>query len=235
MAAVAGGRVEVARPAPRARLQGDVAFADLLGRMGCTVVDGRDGLAVERDPRVPLRGVDVDMADISDLVPTLAVVAVTASTPTTISRRRVHPGQGERPPRRPRRRAGARPAPSWSRRARRPAHRRRRPLHGAVLGTHHDHRLAMAFGVLGTAVDGIEVNDPHVVAKSWPGYWTVRESIIGRMSSDLARWSVVTTPDRPTGGLQRCRGPGRDRVGHRRRRPVLLHGPGAHGPARSSG
>ena len=25
------------------------------------------------------------------------------------------------------------------------------PLHGAVLGTHHDHRLAMAFGVLGTA------------------------------------------------------------------------------------
>ena len=30
----------------------------------------------------------------------------------------------------------------------------------------------MAFGVLGTVVAGIEVADPDVVAKSWPGYWS---------------------------------------------------------------
>jgi 5-enolpyruvylshikimate-3-phosphate synthase len=37
----------------------------------------------------------------------------------------------------------------------------------------------MAFGVLGSWVDGIEVSDPDVVTKSWPDYWTVRDEIVG--------------------------------------------------------
>ena len=115
---------------------------------------GPDGLH-RRRPRLgrPHRraalGVDVDMADVSDLVPTIAAVAATATTPTTYPRRRLHPRQGERPARRPRRGAG---------------HARRsvevtmtacassRPLHGAMVDTHHDHRLAMAFGVLAAVV-----------------------------------------------------------------------------------
>ena len=56
----------------------------------------------------PLRGIDVDMVDISDLVPTLAVVAPFADTPTDDPRRRLHPRQGERPARRPVRRAAPR-------------------------------------------------------------------------------------------------------------------------------
>ena len=44
-------------------------------------------------------------------------------------------------------------------------------LHGARVPTHHDHRLAMAFGVLGSAVPGVVVEDSDVVSKSWPGYW----------------------------------------------------------------
>ena len=47
----------------------------------------------------------------------------------------------------------------------------------ARLGTHHDHRLAMAFAVLGAAHDGIEVDDPDVVAKSWPGFWTMLDGL----------------------------------------------------------
>jgi len=42
---------------------------------------------------------------------------------------------------------------------------------GARVATHHDHRLAMAFGVLGSAVPGVVVEDSDVVSKSWPGYW----------------------------------------------------------------
>ena len=53
-------------------------------------------------------------------------------------------------------------------------------LHGARLETHHDHRLAMAFGLLGLVVDGIEVADPGVVSKSWPAFWDVLESIPAR-------------------------------------------------------
>ena len=44
-------------------------------------------------------------------------------------------------------------------------------LHGALLRTHHDHRLAMAFGLIGLRVPGVEIDDPDVVSKSWPGYW----------------------------------------------------------------
>jgi 3-phosphoshikimate 1-carboxyvinyltransferase len=50
-------------------------------------------------------------------------------------------------------------------------------LHGAVLATHHDHRLAMAFGVVGTAIEGIEVSDPDVVTKSWPGFWQMLDGL----------------------------------------------------------
>ncbi len=44
-------------------------------------------------------------------------------------------------------------------------------LHGAVLDTHDDHRLAMAFGLIGLRVPGVEIDEPDVVSKSWPGYW----------------------------------------------------------------
>jgi 3-phosphoshikimate 1-carboxyvinyltransferase len=45
------------------------------------------------------------------------------------------------------------------------------PLRGRVV-THGDHRLAMAFGVLGAATgDEIEIDDPACVAVSYPGFW----------------------------------------------------------------
>ncbi len=47
------------------------------------------------------------------------------------------------------------------------------PLSGEV-SCHHDHRIAMAFGVLG-ALPGndIRVDDPEVVSVSFPGFWEV--------------------------------------------------------------
>ena len=43
----------------------------------------------------------------------------------------------------------------------------------------------MAFGVLAAAVPGISVRDPDVVSKSWPTFWTVRESVL--TSAESAR------------------------------------------------
>ena len=40
----------------------------------------------------------------------------------------------------------------------------------------------MAFGVLGTVVHGIEVEDPPVVSKSWPDFWQMLEHITGPRS-----------------------------------------------------
>jgi 3-phosphoshikimate 1-carboxyvinyltransferase len=176
MAAVAGGRVQV-RGLRRTSAQGDAAFADLLGRMGCTVVDEPAGIAVERDPAQPLTGIDVDMADVSDLVPTLAAVAVTATTPSTITgvgfiRSKESDRLGDLATELGTLGAGVIVQPDGLRIE--PAG----PLRGARLGTHHDHRLAMAFGVLGTAVPGVEVLDPDVVSKSWPDFWAVRDRVV---------------------------------------------------------
>ena len=45
-----------------------------------------------------------------------------------------------------------------------------RELRGRVT-THGDHRLAMAFGILGAAGNEIEIDDPACVAVSYPNFW----------------------------------------------------------------
>jgi len=54
---------------------------------------------------------------------------------------------------------------------------REEPLAGSV-PTHHDHRIAMAFGVLG-ALKGnrIQVQDPDIADISFPGFWSTLKSV----------------------------------------------------------
>ena len=176
IAALRGGSVSVPG-LTAASLQGDIAVLELLGRMGCDVVGDDSGTTVRRDPARPLLGIDVDMADISDLVPTIAAVAVTASTPTTIrgvgfirakeSDRLGDLATGLR-------KTGAAVDVTDDGLHITPV----AELHGATLSTHDDHRLAMAFAVLGAAVDGIVVEDPGVVSKSWPGFWDAYDALL---------------------------------------------------------
>ena len=170
IAAVAGGSVEIAGLGRHA-LQGDARFADLLAAMGCTTERTDVGVTVRREG--PLHGIDVDMSDVSDVVPTMAIVAAVADTPTRIRgvgfiREKESDRLGDLA--RELRRAGVDivetddgldVSPSL------------RLLHPARLATHHDHRLAMAFAVLGAVCPGIEVEDPDVVSKSWPSFWTM--------------------------------------------------------------
>ena len=50
---------------------------------------------------------------------------------------------------------------------------------GGLVRTHGDHRLAMAFGVLGAATGGrVEIDDPACVAVSYPSFWDhLREAV----------------------------------------------------------
>lgn len=41
----------------------------------------------------------------------------------------------------------------------------------AVIETHDDHRMAMSLALLGIRVEGMEIQNAEVVAKSFPGYW----------------------------------------------------------------
>jgi 3-phosphoshikimate 1-carboxyvinyltransferase len=178
LAAVLGGTVTVPGLTPVSQ-QGDARFAELLADMGCEVIATEADTTVNRDPASPLLGIDIDMADVSDLVPTIAVVAVLATTPSRIrgvgfirgkESDRLGDLAGELA------KLGARvtvtddgldiePVPTDQ-------------LRGARLVTHHDHRLAMAFGVLGAVVPGVEVDDPGVVSKSWPAFWDDLEAAL---------------------------------------------------------
>lgn len=79
-AAVTGGKVRVENFNP-ASIQGDRAFLEILERMGCEVVRG-DGWAEVKGKE--LRGIEIDMRGMPDLVPTLAVTAAFAQGKTVI-------------------------------------------------------------------------------------------------------------------------------------------------------
>jgi 3-phosphoshikimate 1-carboxyvinyltransferase len=154
--------------------QGDVAIVDILGSMGCRVAFDDDGAEVEGGP---LRGVDLDMSDVSDLVPTVAAVACFADSPTTITgvgfiRRKESDRIGDLVTglnalggRAVALDDGLRVEPSTA-------------LHGARLSTHHDHRLAMVWSLMALRVPGVSIDDPTVVTKSWPAWWEVRSTLL---------------------------------------------------------
>jgi 3-phosphoshikimate 1-carboxyvinyltransferase len=178
-AAMVGGAVSV-RGLGTDSVQGDARFVEVLESMGCLVTAGAHDTVVMRRRDTPLRGVEVDMADISDLVPTLAVVATQAVTPTRITgvgfiRSKESDRLGDLAAEL--RKTGALVTVEPDGLLIEPTDL----LHGSQLETHHDHRLAMAFGLLGLVVDGIEIRDPAVVSKSWPSFWDELASIPARL------------------------------------------------------
>jgi 3-phosphoshikimate 1-carboxyvinyltransferase len=177
-AAMAGGAVCVRGLGANA-LQGDARFVDVLVEMGCTATVSADDTVIMRRRDTPLRGIEIDMSDISDLVPTMAVIATQAVTPTRITgvgfiRKKESDRLGDLADELAKTGAditveadGLLITPTDL-------------LHGAALDTHHDHRLGMAFGILGLIVDDIVVNDPGVVSKSWPAFWDALDVIPAR-------------------------------------------------------
>ena len=147
-AAVTGGRVTV-QGIGADSLQGDLGFLKVLEQMGCRFGFSPAGAAVTGGP---LDAVNVDMSDMPDVVPTLAVVAAFARGTTTI-RGVAHLREKESD------RLGAVAAElermgiqtetgtDWLR-----VHGGQ--PHGATIETYDDHRLAMSFAVAGLRVPG---------------------------------------------------------------------------------
>jgi 3-phosphoshikimate 1-carboxyvinyltransferase len=167
-AAITGGSVRV-EGLSRRSMQGDVGFAEALGRMGCTV-DWNNGPdeSITVSGRA-VHGIDIDMNAISDTVPTLAVVALFADGPTTI-RNVAHIRDKETD----RigdlacelRRLGATVEEQADGLTIVPA-----TFHGATVKTYDDHRMAMSLALAGLQVPGVRVADPGCVGKTFPDYW----------------------------------------------------------------
>ncbi len=165
-AAIAGGRVTVAGLS-RASLQGDVAFCDCLKQMGCQVEYGPGGTTVSSGGE--LRGIDVDMNAISDTVQTLSAVALFARGATRI--RNVGHIRHKETDRigalaNELRKFGARVDEHADGLSITPA-----ALHGAVIDTYDDHRMAMSMALVGLRVPGVVINDPACTAKTYPHFF----------------------------------------------------------------
>ena len=171
-AAMTGGRVRV-EGLSRASVQGDVTFADVLAVLGAQADWTEDSVEVTGDRLV---GASVDLRDLSDTAPTLAVVAALADGPTTIT------GVGFIRGKESDRIAG--PVAELDR-CGVPAEetadgfvvRPDGPPHAATIHTYDDHRMAMAFALLGLVVPGIEIEDPDVVAKTFPDFFAALDQL----------------------------------------------------------
>jgi 3-phosphoshikimate 1-carboxyvinyltransferase len=173
-AAVTGGKVTVCGMGHNS-LQGDVAFCDCLSAMGCDVAFGPDAITVAGRP---LHGVQINMNAISDTVQTLAMVALFADGPTTITgvghirhkeTDRIAALAAEI------RKLGAGVEESSDGLRILPA-----PLHGAQIDTYDDHRMAMSFAIAGLRVPGVILCNPQCCAKTYPGFFTDLERLVGR-------------------------------------------------------
>ncbi|MEM7274918.1 MAG: 3-phosphoshikimate 1-carboxyvinyltransferase [Actinomycetota bacterium] len=171
-AAITGGRVRV-DGLGRDTVQGDLRFVDVLARMGAEVTVG-DRWTEVRGTGV-LRGVTVDMADISDTAQTLAVVATFADGPTELTgigfiRHKETDRIGAVVAELNRRGIEAAATPDGL------IVRPGTPTPGLV-ETYADHRMAMSFALLGLRHRGILIDDPGCVAKTFPDYFEVLDRL----------------------------------------------------------
>ncbi|MER6568195.1 3-phosphoshikimate 1-carboxyvinyltransferase [Streptomyces sp. NPDC001093] len=166
-AAVTPGR-EVTVPGLGAgALQGDLRFVEVLRRMGAEVELAADRTTV-RGTGV-LRGLTVNMRDISDTMPTLAAIAPFASGPVRIedvANTRVKECDRLQACADNLRRLGVPVAtgPDWI------EIRPGTPAPGTGIRTFGDHRIVMSFAVTGLRTPGLSYDDPGCVRKTFPGF-----------------------------------------------------------------
>jgi 3-phosphoshikimate 1-carboxyvinyltransferase len=177
--AICGGSVRVENISRRSK-QGDVRFVDVLAQMGCTVNEGPDWIEVARAEGAihesPLRGVDVDLRDIPDTAQTLAAVAPFAGSPTTlrgIASARLKETDRVAATCAELRRLGVRVEEYDDGLKIYPCE----PIQPATVQTYDDHRMAMAFALIGLRVEGITIENPGCVSKTFPDYFEVLESL----------------------------------------------------------
>ena len=168
-AAILGGkvRIEAVDPHLRSGAQGDVRFFEVLERMGCKVSSLGGGATVRRSG--PLYGTRENLRDISDTFPSLAVVAACAQARSEILG--VGHTRGQESDRIAAVAAGLRALGGRVNEYADGISIDPVPLHGGVVDAAGDHRIAMAFSVLGLFVPGVSIEGWESVSKTFPGFY----------------------------------------------------------------
>lgn len=167
---VAGGSVTVTGW-PRATRQPGSVLPDLLEQMGGVVT--RDATSVTVSAGAGLVGVDADLGDAPELTMVLTALAALASTPSRfrgVAHIRLQETDRLKALATELNTVGGEVQETEDGLVVLP-----RPLGPGVLSSYDDHRVAMAWAVLGLGVDGIEVDDIATTRKTVPdfvGSWT---------------------------------------------------------------
>ena len=189
-AAISGGSITVEGLGSQS-IQGDKGFVDIVEKMGAKVVRSDNALSVTGTGS--LIGIDASMKEISDTVPTLAAIAPLASGPTVISdvafiaqkeSDRVTALITEL------RKIGVKAEKTETGMVIYPGEVQKGTIH-----TYDDHRIAMAFSILGLVVPGITLDSPQCVAKTFPSFFDVLDQV--RVAGD-AKLSILAI-DGPAG------------------------------------
>ena len=170
--AIAGEQLRITNLAKES-LQGDSGFVDTLRQMGADIVSDTNGTTVNR---APLRGLDVDLNHMPDAAMTLAVAALFAKGPTRISgigNWRIKESDRLEAMRAELTKLGAHVRVDENSIEIQPPER----LNRARIQTYGDHRMAMCFSLACFGSD-VEIGDPEVVGKTFPGFFQSFEQLL---------------------------------------------------------
>lgn len=174
---VAGGEVTL-EGLTEASVQGDIAWLNLLERMGGVVRRGPSSTTLLAPPAGRrLHALDVDLSDTPDLVQPLAVLALFAEGATTIRNvANLRIKETDRLVALAReltklgatvveRSDGLRIAPPVT-------------ATPATIDTYNDHRMAMSFALAGLGIDGVRIADPSCCGKTFPNFFELWDRML---------------------------------------------------------
>ena len=172
------GEVEVENLNPES-LQGDKVILNLLRDMGALVIVNKNSVTVRRSR---LNGIRADLSDCIDLLPTMAVLAAAAdgvSELTGIERARLKESNRVSALREGLEEMGIKVIEERNRLTITGS----KPK-GSVIDSRGDHRIAMAFSLLGSVAGGTIIDGAECISKTYPEFWDVLKSIGGEVKID---------------------------------------------------
>lgn len=175
LAMTTGGRVTVPHWPLRTTQPGD-ALRDLLAQMGAEVIVDDQGLTIQGTGRI--HGIDVDLHDLGELTPALAALCALADSPSHlygIAHIRGHETDRLAALATELERLGSRVEETHDGLRIQPS-----TLRGAQFRTYADHRMAHAAVILGSVVEGVEVENIETTYKTFPGFPEAWMAAVGR-------------------------------------------------------
>jgi len=169
------GEVEVENLNPES-LQGDKMILDFLIDMGTSVKMNENSVTVRRSR---LKAIRADLSDCIDLLPTMAVLAASAdgvSEFVGVERARIKESNRVAALREGLERMGIKVGEERDRLTIAGS-----KLRGSVIDTKGDHRIAMAFSLIGSLVGETIIDDAGCVSKTFPEFWDMLKSIGGKV------------------------------------------------------